>query len=267
MPASGPSSASATRSRSSAAARGRGAPGAPGRAAARRPPSTPPPITITSGSKMFAKLESADAEAAPDRRPTTSSAMPSPASAASVTVLPVDLAAGGERPAERRVGCVCGAPGALAASAVPDASASTQPRLGQLPWHAGRRRRSRRGRARRRRRSSPGRARPSRMRPPPIPVPIVSRTTLRAPRATPKRCSASAATLASLSTKTGTPSRSRHQVADRHVGDRQVDGGDREPALAVDRARDAEPDRLDVGHAPRARSRSSRSSVSRARRG
>ena len=44
--------------------------------------------------------------------------------------------------------------------------------------------------------------------PPPIPVPIVSMTAFRAPRAAPKRCSARMATLASLSISTGSPRRS-----------------------------------------------------------
>ena len=52
--------------------------------------------------------------------------------------------------------------------------------------------------------------------------------------------------------KIGSPRRSRDQVADRDVDDRQVDGGDRDPALAVDRARDPEPDRLGLRAAPRA---------------
>jgi hypothetical protein len=39
----------------------------------------------------------------------------------------------------------------------------------------------------------------------------------------------------------------RHQVADRHVDERQVDRGDRDPALAVDSRGDADADGLDAG--------------------
>ena len=67
--------------------------------------------------------------------------------------------------------------------------------------------------------------------PPPIPVPIVSMTAFRAPRAAPKRCSARIATLASLSIEHRQPEPLRHQVPDRHVGELEVDGDDRHAPL------------------------------------
>ena len=100
------------------------------------------------------------------------------------------------------------------------------------------------------------------IRPPPIPVPIVSMTAFRAPRAAPKRCSARIATLASLSTNTGRPSRSVIRSRTGTSAIVQVDGDDRHAALAVDRARDAEPGRRHVGARLDRAVRSSRSSVS-----
>ena len=69
---------------------------------------------------------------------TTSTAIPSPASAASVTVLPLISLAARRAPARAPTP---GAPRPRARparpSAVPEASASTQPWLGQLPWQRG----------------------------------------------------------------------------------------------------------------------------------
>ena len=181
-------------------------------------------------------------------RSKTPIAVASPASAASVTALPsisrpsasiVPSAESGSRSAavaplaaerrargERLDAAVAGAV-ALAGRAVHRRSPCGPAR---------RRRRSSRGRARRR---GSGRRR-CRCRSSASPR-------CRRPRAAPKRCSASAATLASLSTKTGRPVRSADQVADRQVVDRQVDRGDRDPALVVDRGRDPEADGGDAG--------------------
>ena len=106
--------------------------------------------------------------------------------------------------------------------------------------------------------------------PPPIPVPTVSITALRVPLAAPKRCSASAAQLASLSIETGTPSRSAEPLADRHVGDRQVDRGDRDARARGRSCRGSRARlrrRLGVRRAPRATSRTrSRSAAPRSAR-
>ena len=80
-----------------------------------------------------------------------------------------------------------------------------------------------------------------------MPVPIVITTASLAPRAAPARCSASAATLPSLSTNTGRSEPLGHHVGERDVGQRQVDRDDRDPGALVDQAGDPEADRLDLG--------------------
>ena len=139
----------------------------------------------------------------------TPSATGSPSSAAAVTAAPVDLArpwqaacrvpirARARRPAGPRGRAPC-----------PTRPPRCSRGSGSCPGRAGRRPRRPCGRARRRRRSMPRKSSPLRISPPPIPVPIVSMTAFVAPRAAPWRCSARAATLASLSSETGRPSRS-----------------------------------------------------------
>ena len=80
-----------------------------------------------------------------------------------------------------------------------------------------------------------------------MPVPIVRPTTWSAPRAAPKRASTSVATFASLSMKTGSAESLGHDVAERDVGERQVDAHHRVPVALVDQAGDPEADRLHVG--------------------
>ena len=203
---------------------------------------TPPPTTITSGSKMLAKLVSADAEAAADqlddpdgdlvaRRarprspPCRRSPRPRPRARPRAESGPRSAAALPSRP-----------------SAVPEASASTHPWSGAVAL------------ARRAVDVDHGVAE--------LGTGAVGAAVdlavddqpaadsgadgehhrVAVPCAAPKRCSASTATLASLSMQTGQPEALGEEVADRHVGDRQVDGGDRDPPLAIDRAGDAEPD-------------------------
>ena len=113
------------------------------------------------------------------------------------------------------------------------------------PGTAGRRSRSRCGRARPRRRSRPGtacRRGSGRHR---CPVPIVSITTSLAPRAAPARCSAIAATLASLSTNTGSPSRSAMTSANGMSASGRLTATTAIPVRWSIRTRDPEADRLD----------------------
>ena len=96
-------------------------------------------------------------------------------------------------------------------------------------------------------------------------------TAFRAPRAAPKRCSASDRDVGVVVDEHRQPESLRHQVPDRHVGEVQVDGDDRHAALAVDRARDARarpPRRRGAPRAPSAaRARASRAARPGAGRG
>ena len=159
-----------------------------------------------------------------------------------------DLAAVRERAAEPRAGVLTGEPRSpRATSAVPEASASRQPRLGQLPWqggpvhvddhvaefgtgarsHRGRGGRRGSGRRRSRSRSSAGRRR-------------------RSPWAAPAACSARIARLPSLSTNTGSPSRSAMTSANRTPASCKVGREDGRPRPVVDQAGDPEADGRDL---------------------
>ena len=99
-------------------------------------PITPPPITTTSGLNVFTKL----AIATPRLRPMVSIvsiAASSPSWASSVTSGPTSSrpsACARPRPESGRSWAIRSA---SRASAVPDASDSTQPWFGQFPWHGG----------------------------------------------------------------------------------------------------------------------------------
>ena len=82
--------------------------------------------------------------------------------------------------------------------------------------------------------------------PPPIPVPSVSITTSPEPPPAPWRASASTAQLPSLSTVTGSPSRSDMIAPNGHVRERQVGRVDRHARAPVQRHGDAEADRGDL---------------------
>src|SRR3954469_9889377 len=145
---------------------------------------TPPPTTIACGWKMLAKL----AQATPSRLPIsskTSIATSSPARAASVATRPsISLPSSSALPSAES-GELSPAARASRPSAVPEASDSTQPWFGQLPWHGGP--------------STwitvwpssapapvePREISPRRIRPPPIPVPTVSITVSGFPCAAP----------------------------------------------------------------------------------
>ncbi len=204
---------------------------------------TPPPMTITSGSKMFARPD----RATPSRRPIVSSTADRDRVAGPGEL--GDEAAVDRRPpfaaarARPESGAAAAARSASRRSAVPDAIDSMQPWLGQLPWQGG---------------------------------PSMSTTTCPSSAAGPvgaavglaaedqpaadagadrqqhdvhgrrgrrrSRCSAIAATLPSLSIETGRPIRSRDPVADGDVDQRQVDRAHADPAGAVDRAGHPEAD-------------------------
>ena len=167
--------------------------------------------------------------------------------------LAVDLLALGEQLAEGRVGLAFRRRAALAAerrargegldaAAVGAVALAAAARPSRSPCGRARRRhRSRRGRSRRR---GSGRRR-SRCRSSASPRSA-------APRAAPKRCSASAATLASLSTKAGSPVRSTtmSRIGRSSIG--RLTAATATPLLVVDRRRDPQPDRLDPGRAARA---------------
>ena len=228
---------------SSVAARGRAAPPARAPRAARRPPSRRRRARSrrarTRSRGRSARPRSGGRSAQRRRAPPAS-----PAIAAVVAARPSTLSPAAIRSPERRIRVgLCGRRAPRCRGRCRRRPPRRSRGSGSCPGSAARRRRSRCGRARRPRRSSRGRPRRSRIRPPPIPVPIVSSTAFVAPRAAPQRCSASAATLPSLSISTGQAQSLGHQVADRHVDDREVHRADREAALAVDRAGDPQPDR------------------------
>ena len=127
---------SRTRSASAGSARERASPTARSRkrSDARE---RPPPITMCSGSKVLIALGEPDAEEHPEPVEQLSACW-SPSSAALHDVAPAHLAALGER--ARRAGSPGGPSRRAAASrssAVPQQSASRQPRFGQLPGHGG----------------------------------------------------------------------------------------------------------------------------------
>ena len=95
--------------------------------------------------------------------------------------------------------------------------------------------------------------RPSRIRPPPTPVPSVSITTSRAPRAAPARHSPIAAAFASLSSADRQAVPLTHPVAQVDVVERDVHATRRDARALVDPRRDAEADRRDLARraAPR----------------
>ena len=159
-----------------------------------------------------------------------------------------ELPAVGERPAERRVaGCSRATRSASRAERGARRHRLEAPVVrGSCPGTAGRRGRSPCGRARRPRRSRRGRARrrgSGRRR-----CRCRSSASRRrcAPRAAPARCSASAATLASLSTNTGRPSRSAIRSPNGRSVEREVDGDHRGARALVDQAGNAEADRGDL---------------------
>ena len=79
-----------------------------------------------------------------------------------------------------------------------------------------------------RRRPTPGRARPSITSPPPIPVPIVSITAFVAPRAAPKRCSASTASVGVVVDRHRDAQALAASGRGSDVGELEVDGHDRD---------------------------------------
>ncbi len=248
MPASGPSSAATTRVAfigGRARVRSCSRAGSSSRSPAA---ATPPPITITSGSKMFARLESATPSRRPISRHDLDRDVVAVDRAARSPARPSISLALGAGPAERRVGVLLGGQATLAAergargerldaAAVGAVALAGRPRVvDDDVAELGARRRSSRERPRRRGSS-----------PPPMPVPIVSITTSPAPRATPSRCSASAATLASLSTYVGRPRRSpiRSRIGTSTIG--RFTELTATPRVRSIVRRDAEADRLDVG--------------------
>src|SRR5581483_5661338 len=137
---------------------------------------TPPPSTITSGSKMLAS----DERPAPSLRAaavTTSRATASPSSAAPVTRAPSNSASRASAWPSAESGAAAAASRPSRAIAVPDASVSRQPRLGQLPWQGGPSMSTTMWPSSAAAPVAPLYGRPPRMRPPPMPVPIVSITT------------------------------------------------------------------------------------------
>ena len=229
-------------SRSSAAARAREAPRGPARAAGRPPPSTPPPITITSGSKMLAKLESAT----PRRRPivaTTSIAISSPPSAASVTARPSISSPSARALPSAESGCASAATRPSRPSAVPggdrlDAAVvravalarravDVDDDVAELGAGAGR--------------AAVELA--AEDQPAADPGPDRQHDHVGASRAGAEAVLGERRDVGVVVDEDRQPEALADQVADRDVDDRQVDGADRDPALAVDRARDPEPDR------------------------
>ena len=160
----------------------------------------------------------------PVERASTSRAAGSPSWASSVTSAPVI-----SRPeSSARPSAESGAPARDPHALAPDRDARRRAppgsrRSGSCPGTAARRRRRRCGRARPPPPRAPRTSRPSTTRPPPIPVPIVSMTAFAAPRAAPKRHSASIAAFASLSTTTGSAERAR--PAGRGTRRRRAAGG------------------------------------------
>ena len=97
---------------------------------------TPPPTTIASGWKMLAKLEQATPRRLPIRSKTPI-AVSSPASAALVTAVPSTFSPAASSLPRAESGALSATARPSRPSAVPEASASTQPWLGQLPWQGG----------------------------------------------------------------------------------------------------------------------------------
>src|SRR5436190_4183586 len=185
IPASGPNSASRTATCWLIGGRAR-ARSSPRAGSSSRSPATltPPPITITSGSKMLAKV----AMATPRWRPIVARApiaASSPACADAVT----DVPSIAWPPAASRPSAESGSRSAAAApsraSACPDAKISTQPWFGQLPWHGGPFSSITTWPSSAPAPLDPRKGLPLTIRPPPIPVPIVSITAFVAPRAAP----------------------------------------------------------------------------------
>ena len=205
---------------------------------------TPPPITTICGLKMLTRFAIAIPRFGPISS-ITSLAAGSPSCASSVTSGPTSSR---PPPSPGRVrsgrSSAIGAPRARA----PCRTRETQsiPDSGSCRRSSGRQRRSPCGRARRRRRSAPRYSSPFRISPPQMPVPSVSITTSLTPRAAPPRCSATTARFPSLSTNTGSPSRSAITSANAMFSSgRCTNDGD--PRPLVERARDSEADGADLG--------------------
>ena len=145
---------------------------------------TPPPTTIASGWKMLAKL----AQATPSRRPIRSKtpiAVSSPASAASVTAIPSTSSPAASSLPSAESGALSAAAWPSRPSAVPEASASTQPWFGQLPWQGGPSAWITTWPSSAPAPVEPRKISPPMISPPPIPVPIVSITIVGIPCAAP----------------------------------------------------------------------------------
>ena len=85
------------------------------------------------------------------------------------------------------------------------------------------------------------------IRPPPIPVPTVIITALRGAARRPVEVLGERRDVGVVVDEDGEAGPLGDEVANRHVVDRQVDRGDRDAAVAVDRRRDAEADGGDAG--------------------
>ena len=195
--------------RAPAAARARATTARAGSSSRSPPRTAPPPITITSGLNVFTSPTSPK----PSRSPTSSStsrASGSPSCASSVTIPPLISLLGGEPPPERRVRLRLAPPAApRGRSRSPTRAPRSSPDPGAVAGAVGPvQLEHRRGRARRPPRTRRGTPRRSASSPPPIPVPSETITAWRAPAAAPLRASASIDALPSLSTTTGSPSRS-----------------------------------------------------------
>src|SRR5918994_1648156 len=174
----------------------------------RSPPRTaPPPITTTSGLNVFTSPTSPN----PSRVPisaSTSRAGGSPLCASSVTIPPsISLSAASRRPSAES-GCSAATRRPSRPIAFPDTSASKQPIPGQSPGHSGPCSAKTECPISAPTPEAPRYTSPFSHSPPPIPVPSEIMTAYRAPAAAPRRASASIDAFPSLSTTTGSPSRS-----------------------------------------------------------
>ena len=174
----------------------------------RSPPrDAPPPITITSGLKVFTSPTSPNPSRSPiaARMPRASG---SPSWASSVTIPPSIALSDASRRPSAESGSASATRSPSRPIALPETSASKQPIPGQLPGQSGPCSSSTTWPSSAPTPVAPRYTSPFSHSPPPMPVPSDTITACRVPAAAPWRASASIDALPSLSTSTGSPRRS-----------------------------------------------------------